>query len=225
MKYGRCPGYDVNDCIYDHPPHLAQNVGESKYDDDLGRKAGNNDHFPDKNKGKGKRGKGKGKGNSNDGRSLSPGRKGKGKGKDKPSSAPPGKNRLPDGTRVCKFHLKNACRDGDECSYAHTATCKHWKAGNCVAGKNCLYAHYDDAKAHKGKPISRNSSIDSTTSSEKRAIADLKAQHRAEKNKNRPQREGTPVGDRKKGGVNTLVCAWNKAQQMRKNVSLPLQNR
>ena len=58
-RYGRCPGYDVNDCGYDHPPHLAQQLGEAKYDDDLDRKAGNNDHFPEKGKGKGKGGKGK----------------------------------------------------------------------------------------------------------------------------------------------------------------------
>ena len=78
---------------------------------------------------------------------------------------------------------------------------------------------------HRGKPISRNSSNDSTTSSERRALAESKAQYRAEKNKNRPQRDGTPVGDRKKGGVNTLACAWNAAQQMRKSMPLPLHNR
>ena len=33
-RYGRCPGYDVNDCGYDHPPHLEQNIGEANDDDD-----------------------------------------------------------------------------------------------------------------------------------------------------------------------------------------------
>ena len=78
---------------------------------------------------------------------------------------------------------------------------------------------------HKGKAISRNSSIDSTTSSERRALVESKAQYRAEKNKNRPQRDGTPVGDRKKGGVNTIACAWQTAQQIRKSTSLSIQNR
>ena len=129
---------------------------------------------------------------------------------------------MPDGTKVCRFHLRNTCRDGDECPYAHTATCKHWKAGNCVAGKKCVYAHYDDAKVHKGKAISRNSSIDSTTSSERRALVESKAQYRAEKNKNRPQRDGTPVGAKKNVGV---VCAWQTTLQTRRSTPLPISNR
>ena len=111
----------------------------------------------------------------------------------------------------------------------HTATCKHWKAGNCIAGKKCVYAHYDDAKVHKSKLTSRNPSIDSTTSSERRALAESKAQYRAEKNKNRPQRDGTPVADRKQigcvKGMNSLKFAWQTAKQMRSEISLPTRNR
>ena len=81
--------------------------------------------------------------------------------------------------------------------------------GNCVAGKKCVYAHYDDAKVHKGKAISRNSSIESTTSSERRALA----QYREEKNKNRPQRDGTPAGAKNNVGV---VSAWQTTLQIRR---------
>ena len=71
---------------------------------------------------------------------------------------------------------------------------------------------------HKGKAISRNSSIESTTSSERRALA----QYREEKNKNRPQRDGTPAGVKNNVGV---VSAWQTTQQIRKSTPLPLSNR
>ena len=114
-RYGRCPGCDVNDCGYDHSPHLAQNIGEANDDGDLDRKAGNNDHFSEKD-------------------------------------------------------------------------------------------------------------IDSTASSELDTLGEFKVQYRAKKNKNRPQREGTSVGDKKDVGV---ACAWQTTQQRlaRANLPLPLRNR
>ena len=76
----------------------------------------------------------------------------------------------------------------------------------------------------QSKSISRNSSIDSTISSERRALAESKAQYRAEKNKNRPQRDGTPVGDKKNVCV---VRARQTTQQRlaRANLPLPLKNK
>ena len=29
-RHGRCPAYDKNNCSYDHPPHLAQQIGKTK---------------------------------------------------------------------------------------------------------------------------------------------------------------------------------------------------
>ena len=94
-----------------------------------------------------------------------------------------------------------------------------------LSREKCVFPHYDNAKVHKGKPRSKSPSMASTTSSEKRAIAESKAKYRAEKNKNRQQRDGTPVGDRKKGGVHTLAFAWQFAQQMRTDMSLPTSNK
>ena len=51
--------------------------------------------------------------------------------------------------------------------------------------------------------------------------------HRADKNKNRQQRDGTPVG-KKIGCVkrkNSLAFAWQAAQQMRTETSLSARNR
>eukprot|EP00929_Paragymnodinium_shiwhaense_P087596 TRINITY_DN47735_c0_g1_i1.p1 TRINITY_DN47735_c0_g1~~TRINITY_DN47735_c0_g1_i1.p1 ORF type:complete len:289 (+),score=39.27 TRINITY_DN47735_c0_g1_i1:181-1047(+) len=58
-------------------------------------------------------------------------------------------------TRMCKYYLEGICKQGDNCSFAHssdelrdqpnmqqTRLCKYWMVtGTCASGASCSYAH------------------------------------------------------------------------------------
>ena len=51
-------------------------------------------------------------------------------------------------SNICRLHLKQKCRKGDKCNYAHNEPCKFFVTGTCNKGNRCPFPHVEPLTAH-----------------------------------------------------------------------------